>query len=227
MNKPVDKKIRTYSNNEITVKQYRERIIKNALIVFRKKGYEKTTMRDLGKTCNMSPANLYNYIGSKEDIIRLVSSTATNPNPYKQFVSELGNVTYTQALRECIIRWIQDCDRDTDTNLFLLREIYKFPSESRRILLGSHVDTGSAFEQLLRRGMEAGEFHVCDPTLLAHNILMYGLDWVLRKWFLKQHFTLEEYTRKQTTMIFDLITIKRSELPGIVQPESDVGLTVT
>ena len=43
------------------------------------------------------------------------------------------------------------------------------------------------------------------PVLVAHNILMLGHDWAMRRWFLREHFTLEEYTEEHTEFILDAI----------------------
>ena len=37
--------------------------------------------------------------------------------------------------------------------------------------------------------------------LLAHNIVLIPHDWVLRRWFLRMHFDLEEYIAAQTDVI--------------------------
>jgi len=34
---------------------------------------------------------------------------------------------------------------------------------------------------------------------------MLGHDWAMRRWFLREHFTLEEYTEEHTEFILDAI----------------------
>ncbi len=48
-----------------------ERILEISLKAFHKRGYEKTTMRDLAKACGLSPGAFYYHFGSKEEIIQV------------------------------------------------------------------------------------------------------------------------------------------------------------
>jgi len=49
----------------------RKDIIKGALLVFKEKGYHKTTVRDIAKAAKISMGSLYDYISSKEDLLYL------------------------------------------------------------------------------------------------------------------------------------------------------------
>ena len=204
--------IRTTSNDEELVRQRRNMIAERALKLFLEKGYERTTMREIGKACDMTHGNLYNYVGSKEDIRHLILvrdiGGATNLSKLR---CELGNLSYTKILAECITDFLRGMDRMTGPLLFFDREIYKFPLEERRIGLGGEVAIVSFFEELLREGIEAGEFKIRKPILLAHDILMYGHDWAVRRWFLKQHITLEEYVKDRVQMVLNLVTTKTGQ----------------
>jgi hypothetical protein len=57
------------------------------------------------------------------------------------------------------------------------------------------------FEKLIREGISKGEFETENALLLAHNIVLIPHDWILRRWFLSKHFTLQEYTAAQTDII--------------------------
>ncbi len=47
----------------------RERIFKTALEMFKEKGFEKVTMRDIAKNCQMAVGAAYYYFKTKEDLI--------------------------------------------------------------------------------------------------------------------------------------------------------------
>jgi len=216
-----ERKVRTFSNDKELIQLRRKQIASEAVKVFLEKGYEKATMRDLGKACGLSAGSLYHYIGSKEDILHLIFvRTVLGDKPYRHIRTTLGDVSYAKVLSDCIALYFQNVDRVREDLLLFNREMRKFSREDRNVLLSSEVDILYFFEQLLREGMEAGEFQVSDPTLVAHNILMSGHDWALRKWFLKQHYTLEEYTEKQTRMILELVTTKTNQTTRGGQAES-------
>ena len=205
------RKIRASSGDEELVRRRRQTIMDAALKVFLARGYEKATMRDIGKACGMTHGNLYNYISSKTDILHLICvNMAVGAEILRPIRSDLSDASYTRILSECMTAYIQGCDPRRESLLFFNREVHKLSEEGRHILLDSDVDIVAFFEQLLREGMEAGEFRVSKPTLLAHNILMYGFDWAMRKWFLQQHYTLEEYTEEQVRLVLELVGAKAS-----------------
>jgi len=194
------------------VKQRRDMIAERALKLFLDKGYERTTMREIGNACGMTHGNLYNYVGSKEDIRRLIlMRDIEGAAKLEDLRRELGNVSYVKVLGECMADFLRGMDRMTGPLLFFDREIYKFPREERRVALAAELAIVSFFEDLIREGIEAGEFKVCNPILLAHAILMYGHDWAVRRWFLKQYFTLEEYIKEHVRLVLDMVTKKTDQ----------------
>lgn len=86
-------------------------------------------------------------------------------------------------------------------NLFFNREISHFSREDRQTLLEDQVAMVHFFEKRLIDGIEAGEFEMESPLLVAHDILMKIHDWGLRRWFLIQYVTLEQYARIHTRLI--------------------------
>ena len=82
--------IRTYSNDKELVGQRRYYIAEQAVKVFQDKGYERTTMRDIGKACGMAPGSLYHYIGAKDDILHLICVRfAPGADEYRRYLSTL------------------------------------------------------------------------------------------------------------------------------------------
>ena len=215
------RKVRTFSSDKKLVEERRKNIADKAVKVFLKKGYEKATMRDLGEACGMSAGNLYNYIGSKADILHLICIyKSKGSETYRYHRSAVGDESKTRVLSECMALLFQNNDQNHEYALFFNREIQKFSREDRNRLLASEMDLVSFFEELLREGMENGEFQVSQPALVSHNILMYGNDWALRRWFLKQHYTLEEYTEEQIRMVLELITAKTNQTARTGKVES-------
>ena len=51
------------------VEKKREQIVLAAIKLFAKKGFFKTTLRDLSEEAGISHGNIYDYVGVKEDIL--------------------------------------------------------------------------------------------------------------------------------------------------------------
>ena len=96
--------IRSTSDNEQLVQEKRDQIVKNAVRLFAKKGMERTSMKDIGKACGMTSANLYNYIGKKEDLVTLVIQTNYSQF-YKQFINEASEYCDAMAPEAALVRW--------------------------------------------------------------------------------------------------------------------------
>lgn len=194
--------IRAYSDNESLVNERRQHITACSIKVFLKKGYKGTTMRELARACNMSEGSLYRYIGSKDDILHLIcTARARGIERLEAFLHELGAVSPTEALKACITACFMWAENSRDYNLFFNREISHFSREDRQTLLEDQVAIVHFFEKRLIDGIEAGEFQMESPLLVAHDILMKIHNWGLRRWFLIQYVTLEEYARINIRLI--------------------------
>lgn len=199
-------KIRSYSDNEALVSERRKHIAECALKLFLEHGYKATTTRQIAEESGMSEGNVYRYVGRKVDILHLIATQKSSlVDMLRDHLRKLGDVRPMDALRACIAEYFRTQDEAADYIFFFDREIGHFSQEDRRTLLKGQTDVQSFFEQLLQEGIDAGEFQVDDPVLLSHNVLMAGHDWVTRRWFLRRHYSLEEYTEKQTEMIVRLI----------------------
>lgn len=201
--------IRTYSRNEQLVQARRALIIENALRLFLEKGYDRTTVRELAKSCGITEGAIYRYIGSKNDILHLLLLD-TNVNFIEDFLKGLGDVNTADALKGCINVYYTWCNDAADRNMFYNREIINFSAADRRTLLKSQADYIQFFEKLIKRGVAEEVFRVKSPILIAHNIVMQGFDWGLRRWFLRNFFTLDKYIKLQTEIVMGLILIDPS-----------------
>jgi AcrR family transcriptional regulator len=198
--------IRTYSTNEQLVKERRALIVQNALKLFLEKGYDRTTIRELSKSCGMTEGTIYRYIGSKDDILHLLILD-TNVNFIENFLKGLGDVSTVVALKECIRIYYTWCDDASDNNIFYNREIINFSEPDRHTLLKSQADYIKFFKKLIEMGVSEGVFKAKDPLLIAHNIVMHGFDWGLRRWFLRSFFTLEKYIELQTELVMGSLSV--------------------
>jgi len=203
------KSIRTYSTNGELVKERRSLIVKQALKLFLQKGYDRTTIRELAKSCGMTEGALYRYIGSKDDILHLLLLDTTVAF-IEDFLKGLGEINTVDALKDCIKIYYTWCNDAADNNIFYNREIINFSVADRRTLLKSQADYIQFFEKLIKKGVSEGAFKVKSPILVAHNIVMQGFDWGLRRWFLRSFFTLDKYIKLQTEIVMGIILINPS-----------------
>ena len=86
---------------ERKAQQSRERIVSQAMTLFRRKGYEQTTMEAIAEAADVSASTLYRYYPSK-DLIVLASFTANTAKFAEVFAGRIKELTVERALAEAI-----------------------------------------------------------------------------------------------------------------------------
>jgi len=201
--------IRTFSNDEALVKERRNHIVRCSTRAFTKKGYDRTNMRELAKACNMSAGALYHYFGSKEEILYSIINSATSQQAgaMEGCANELATVSPTIALVELMRKFYEWHDDNQDITLFTYQETKNLPDNAQRRIFDSEARILTVFEKLLIRGIEAGEFDIDDPKLAAHDIVVLGHAWALRRWHLRKHWTFQAYLKEQTDAVLRTIAV--------------------
>ena len=201
--------IRTFSNNEALVKERRNHIVRCSTKVFTKKGYDRTNMRELAKACGMSAGALYHYFGSKEEILYSIINSATSQQAgaMEEYANELATASPTIALAELIQKFYEWHDDNQDITLFAYQETKNLPDNAQQRIFDSEARILTVFEKVLTRGVEEGEFDIDDPGLIAHDIIVLGHAWALRRWHLRKHWTFQIYLREQTDAMLRTITV--------------------
>ncbi len=205
----MSKNIRTYSTNEKLVEERRSQIIRCAVKLFNKKGFDGTSMRDIAHACKMTSANIYNYIEGKDDIIRLIMEGG-HVRSY-QFIREanegLERLGVIEALKNAISLFFRHIDGARAGVTFLYRGIASFRDDIRAQVLKVEADETAVFENILHKGCASGEFEVNGARLLADNIISLGQMWAVKHGMLGGRYTIDEYTRVQTNSILRQIQL--------------------
>lgn len=210
--KPKAFTIRTFSSDEALVKERRDHIVRCSTKVFTKKGYDRTNMRELAKACEMSAGALYHYFGSKEEILYSIINSATSQQAgsMEDWANELATASPTIALVELMRKFYEWHDDNQDITLFAYQETKNLSDNARQIIFDSEARISAVFEKLLTRGIEEGEFNIHDPKLIAHDIVVLGHAWALRRWHLRKRWTFQTYVKEQTDAVLRAIMIDKN-----------------
>jgi AcrR family transcriptional regulator len=186
------------------VKRRRRQIVDAAVELFIKKGFHKTTTREIAQASGLSIGAVYEYVSSKEDVLYLVCDVI-HANAERHISEALertggGRETLAAVIRE----YFQVCNQMSDHILLIYQETQSLPSQWRRKVLENEVRFTGIFKGVLERLAAAGELPALGERtleLLAHNITVLGHMWTFRRWFLMRHYSIEEYTDIQTALI--------------------------
>jgi TetR/AcrR family transcriptional regulator, cholesterol catabolism regulator len=202
--------IRTYSRNNKLIAQRRDHIAQSVAPLFVKKGYERTSIREIAETCGMSMGAIYYYVGGKEDILQIMLDY--DLSLYTNFVKDLVDSSRSLQPREALVRvlehYFRASDASQDLTLFFYQETKCLQASAREIIMGRERSLVAEFERLLARGCATGEFKIDNITLAANQIVVTGHMWALRRWLLRHVCSLDEYIANQTEYILNSVTAK-------------------
>jgi AcrR family transcriptional regulator len=168
-------------------------------------------MREIARACNINVGTLYYYFDGKDDILYLIINNAvTRPQDWRQDLEmRCRRDGAVKVLREFIDMYYHSVDMNQDICLFTYQETRNLDKNSQRIILKAAEDDVDICEGILRSGVEAGDFAIDHVTMMAHDIIALGHMWSVRRWFLRQRYTLDEYIEEQAALFYSRIT------PGI------------
>ena len=192
--------IRTYSRNRKLINERRDHIAQSVAPLFVRKGYERTSIREIAEACGMSMGALYYYVGGKEDILQIMMDY--DLTLYTRFVKEIvgssDSLPPREGLKRVLEQYFKASNDSQDLTLFFFQETKCLTPGAREIIKGRERSLVAEFEKLLSRGCETGDFKIGNIRLVANQIVVTGHMWALRRWLLRDVCTLEEYTRNNT-----------------------------
>lgn len=186
----------------------RKEIVNAAVDLFVRKGFHRTTIREIAQKFGMSIGTLYEYIRTKEDILILVCDYINTTVSMRVKPSVEITEDSSQSLKNAIEIYYRIIDEMQDYIIFLYQETKSLSHENRKYIFKSEEDMTEIFVKILRHGVEQGSFKIEDKNipLTAHNIMVLGQMWAFRRWALQKNYTLERYIESQSKSILDQIS---------------------
>ena len=165
-------------------KKNRKQIIyREAARLFREKGYNSASMRELAERVQLKASSLYNHIGSKEEI--LVKICFDNAHRFIQGMEkvEAMNSDSREKIKELLRLHIRTALEDT-TSVTVFNDEWKHlsaPLLSEFILL--RKDYENRFRKIIQKGVESGELKNLNTEILLYSLLN-SVHW-LHHWYKK------------------------------------------
>jgi AcrR family transcriptional regulator len=157
-------------------------IVSAAAKVFRTKGYHAATVRDIAEEVGILKGSLYHHFASKEELLYLVVK-----EPIAQMyhtISEIAaaDVPAAERLRQAISAHLEAFDRHYPHLFVYLRERESVKRRFREMIGFSPKEYERCWQQILREGIENGEFRP-DLDIQVTSYGMLGmLNWSY-KWY--------------------------------------------
>ena len=205
--KPGTQGIPTQVKNLELVEQRRRQIVDASVVLFIENGFHKTTTRQIAKASRISIGSLYEYIATKEDILYLVCD-AIHAEIERGVAEALNRAKKGKnPLGEVIREYFMVCHRMNDHILLIYQETQSLPAKWQRVVLENEIRITGIFTAVLAKLMASGDLPRITPhrlDLVAHNISVLGHMWTFRRWFLANHYSIDEYVELQTHSIMGM-----------------------
>lgn len=186
----------------------RQELVNAAVELFVKKGFHKTTVREIAKEFGMSMGALYDYIRTKEDILFLVCDHIHKSVSEKLQSALVGKKDARENLKNAIRDYFTIIDEIQDYSLLLYQETKSLNRTDRNYILSAEKELVAIFENIIAHGIREKIFKIDRSTakIVAENIMVEGQMWAFRRWSIQKSYTLKNYIKIQTDLILRSIT---------------------
>ena len=190
----------------------RMEIVKAAVELFVRKGFHRTTVREIAQKFGMSIGTLYEYIRTKEDILYLVIDYIQSTVSERVRPSLKINGTARERLENAIRSYYAIIDEMQDYVLFLYQETKSLSYNARKYIFKSEEEMTSIFEEIILQGIEDGTFSISkkDVKFLANEIMVAGQMWAFRRWIVQKSYTLERFIELKSDLLIKELSSRNS-----------------
>jgi AcrR family transcriptional regulator len=184
------KEVKTRIKNVDLIGVRRKQIIEGAIKVFIAKGFQSATVREIADAAGLTMGSLYNYIGSKEDIIYIVYDYITSLLREDMKVAISGIKDPEERLKAALRHNVNAVYKNQDIIMFIYKESSFLDKESLYTVLARETEYIEMFEDLLREYFRKDGKKVNETRLrIAADLLSYiPVILTLRRWSLRRRF---------------------------------------
>lgn len=151
-------------------KSKKEQIYEAAARLFRDKGYQATSMRDLAKEVGLRASSLYNHFPSKSDVLREICTN--NAQRFLEGMQEVEvlDASATEKLTRLIRLHIRLSLEDV-TSVTAFNDEWRHLEEPHlSAFLKLRKDYESRFQTIIQTGVASGEFKPVNPLILSYTL---------------------------------------------------------
>ncbi len=152
-------------------------------------GFNKTTMAEIAKDCDMSAANLYRYFENKEEIgVHIVEQCMQEKEKIFRNVVQMSELSAAEMLEKFVIEELNYlCSQILEKAK--ISELVQFISTHRMDIVDAHCGRKKALiAEIMAKGNASGEFDTPDIVAAAETFMTA----TLRFWMLPLFFMLNE-----------------------------------
>jgi AcrR family transcriptional regulator len=182
----------TSVKNPILVRERRAALVRAAIDVFSAKGYHASRVADVAQAAGISQGTVYNYVGSKEDLLYMVCED--HLRGYERIVtSAMAKVTEPRERLEALLRaTIEAIFSYRKHYIVMLRELHLVERERRRAFMRLAAEQRKICEDILCEIAQQEGFDVGNSLITANLMIFLPSFIISRGWDLRGKVSDEE-----------------------------------
>lgn len=189
--------------NEIG-KNKKDEILNEAAKLFRRKGFDGTSMQDIAENVGMLKGSIYYYFNSKNEIFREVLIKGISPVLKNAEFIITKNLSPRKKLRELLQSHLQYILNNNYSLVIFFREKERIPANETQKYIQSRNRYEKIFREVLEKGVKNGDFPKVDVNLTIFAIL--GMcNWVIQWYNPRGSKNQEEITEHMIYLICELM----------------------
>lgn len=185
----------------------RDKIIQVAARIFAEKGYHGTTLDEIAHELVITKPALYYHIKSKEDLLREIINSILEPLETISKVKDL-DLSPREKLQKIITLMVVSGAERQDTTTILFQDISILPKRKRDAIRRREKDIERSVQEILREGMEKGDFVVDDVKIASYGIMGAG-NWIYR-WYNPDGYLTPEQIAEKIVLLVENGYLKRA-----------------
>lgn len=157
-------------------------ILRTGARIFAQKGFERTSMRDISDACGISKALLYHHFDSKDNLYALIAFNSAQhlyEFVYQRIPAEGPAGKKVKAFMVAMATFFED---HRWAWVAASAAFWSDPNRHRlELRIKNRKELEGRLRDLIREGVESGEFNDVDPAMTGRLILS-GINW-MHRWY--------------------------------------------
>ena len=183
--RPRARPVKSASKDLDLVRERRGLLVAAAVRVFKEKGFHETTVRDIGREAGMTQGTIYNYVGSKDDILYLVCDHIVSEYQEETRKALDNSADARTRVRNSVRAVCEVMDKHQDEILLIYQDSHLLDARSRRVILARVEEFVGMFETILNDAARELGRPLPDPHFAANALTFFPSILALRRWSLK------------------------------------------
>ena len=178
----------------------KDQIFQTAAKLFREKGFEAASMRDIAAVLGIEAASLYSHIKSKDEILETICFRMADE--FLTAIAEVNDIYFNaeEKLRMAISNHVKIIAGDLDSSTVFLREWRNLTGEKLKDFIGLRNRYESGFREIIQLGEDENVFDTVDKKFAVLTILS-AVNWIVEWYKPDGHMTPEEIANNLSDFI--------------------------